>query len=126
MGSCTFHPAAKSFPPGYAAIYMRLPPLYTRMYHIRLPRHLHAVVATLHPDVSHPKICYCHIPSDCRHFTPGCITSENLLPPPFHPDVLHPEFRSRMGEEATAPFDSTHGSLALKAYQQNLYLEYYY
>ena len=22
--------------------------------------------------------------------------------------------------------DSTHGSLALKAYQQNLYLEYYY
>ena len=24
------------------------------------------------------------------------------------------------------PFDSTHGSLALKAYQQNLYLEYYY
>ena len=27
---------------------------------------------------------------------------------------------------ATAPFDSTHGSLALKAYQKNLYLEYYY
>ena len=27
---------------------------------------------------------------------------------------------------ATAPFDSTHDSLALKAYQQNLYLEYYY
>ena len=24
------------------------------------------------------------------------------------------------------PSDSTHGSLALKAYQQNLYLEYYY
>ena len=24
------------------------------------------------------------------------------------------------------PRDSTHGSLALKAYQQNLYLEYYY
>ena len=23
-------------------------------------------------------------------------------------------------------FDATHGSLALKAYQQNLYLEYYY
>ena len=27
---------------------------------------------------------------------------------------------------ATAPFDATHGSLALKAYQQNLYLKYYY
>ena len=29
-------------------------------------------------------------------------------------------------EELRNDADSTHGSLALKAYQQNLYLEYYY
>ena len=27
------------------------------------------------------------IPSGCRHFPPGCITSRILLPPPFHLDV---------------------------------------
>ena len=32
------------------------------------------------------------IPSDCGHFPPGCIKSGILLPPPFHPDVSHPEF----------------------------------
>ena len=29
-------------------------------------------------------------------------------------------------ESGGSECDSTHGSLALKAYQQNLYLEYYY
>ena len=53
------HPAAKSFPLGCAAIYIRLPPLY-----IRLPP----------------------LPPGCCHFPPGCITFGNLLPP-FHPDV---------------------------------------
>ena len=49
------------------------------------------------------------IPSNCRHFPPGCITSGIRLPPPFHPDVHiqnsataaippgcpHPEFSCR-------------------------------
>ena len=36
------------------------------------------------------------IPSGCRHFPPGCITSGILLlPPPFHPDVSHPEICCR-------------------------------
>ena len=32
----------------------------------------------------------------------------------------------RIYRETSGGIDSTHGSLALKAYQQNLYLEYYY
>ena len=46
QATATFHPAALPFTSGYAAItpgcqkiYIRLPPLYTRMYHIRLPPH---------------------------------------------------------------------------------------
>ena len=35
------------------------------------------------------------IPSSCRHFPPGCLTFGILLPPPFHPDVSHPEFYCR-------------------------------
>ena len=66
MGSCSFHPDGNhsSFHPGRNSI--RLPPLSTRMYHI-----WHSVAAA--------------IPS-------GCITSGILLPPSFHPDVLHPVF----------------------------------
>ena len=30
------------------------------------------------------------IVSGCRRFPLGCITSGNLLPPPLHPDILHP------------------------------------
>ena len=63
MGSCTFHPGRNS---------------------IRLTPPFHHVAATLHPTAA-------AIPSGCRRFPPGCITSRNLLPP-FHPDVSHPEF----------------------------------
>ena len=48
--------------------------------------------------------------------------------PPF-PQALHGKNGIRnAGEilEVLRQVDSTHGSLALKAYQQNLYLEYYY
>ncbi|RVW93887.1 Retrovirus-related Pol polyprotein from transposon RE1 [Vitis vinifera] len=43
-----------------------------------------------HSDISlpplHPAVA---ITSGCRHFPPGCITFRILLPPPFHPDILH-------------------------------------
>ena len=72
MGSCTFHLSRNS---------TRLPPHSTRE----------------------------GIPSGHRHYirnsataaiTSGCLTSRILLLPPFHLDVLHLEFRSRMGEKA--------------------------
>nr|CAN78484.1 hypothetical protein VITISV_040843 [Vitis vinifera] len=79
MGSCTFHLSRNS---------TRLPPHSTR-----LPPH-----STREG-----------IPSGHRHYirnsataaiTSGCLTSRILLLPPFHLDVLHLEFRSRMGEKA--------------------------
>ena len=58
--------------------YIRLPPLSTRMYHIR-----NSAAAVILPECSHPKFCYrCH---STRMFT-----SEILLPPTFHLDVSHP------------------------------------
>ena len=64
LAAATLHPAAKSFPFGYAAIYIQLPPLYTR-----LPKAFHPAT----PPFT----------SSCRHFTFGWRR--------FHPDVLHPE-----------------------------------
>ena len=44
---------------------------------------------------------------------------------PHHLDVENLDFGIDACSEFN-PFDSTHGILALKAYQQNLYLKYYY
>ena len=60
-----------------------------------------------------------HIPSGCRHFTPGCITSENLLSPPFNPNVLHPEFRSRMGEEGVSTPPDRHIRIRYSAHPED-------
>ena len=89
MGSCSFHLDwnHNSFHPGRNSI--------------RLPPPLHPVAATLHPATAtlHP---------NAATFHPGCITSGNLLPPPLHLDVLHPEFRSRMGEEGVSTSSDIH------------------
>ena len=53
-------------------------------------------------------------PSPWRH-AEGCIPLEGTIASSRDP-LSHPFY----------PIDATHGSLALKAYQQNLYLKYYY
>ena len=81
MGSCTLHPAAKSFPPGCrhftpgcAAIIpgcqklsTRLPPHYTRLL-----RHLHSVAATLHPATAASTRMY-YIRKSAATIPLGCI-----------------------------------------------------
>ena len=55
------------------------------------------------------------------------------MPPPF-PQALHGKKEIKNSSEILEVLrqvkvnipDATHGSLALKAYQQNLYLKYYY
>ena len=66
MGSCSFHPSSNS---------IRLPPLSTRMYHIRNP-----AAAAIPPGCPHPEFCF-------RRHSTRMSTSGILLSPPFHPDV---------------------------------------
>ena len=67
------------------------------------------------------------IKSTPEHAIPS--SSEPSQAPPFV-DQPMPHQEPPTGEAAEPSayqhHDSTHGSLALKAYQQNLYLEYYY
>ena len=82
MGSCTLHPAAKSFPPGCTAIYTRLPPFtpgcchhYTRRCQklsIQLRRHLH-------PAATASTRMY-YIRKSAATILPGCIASGILTP----------------------------------------------
>ena len=56
-----------------------------------------------HPDVSHPESSWRHFPR-YRHLHPAPHPPpddiRNSTAPPIPSDVLHPEFRSRMGKEA--------------------------
>ncbi|RVW86599.1 hypothetical protein CK203_045617 [Vitis vinifera] len=97
MGSCSLHPAAATLHPAAATLHPAAATLHPA------DATLHPAAATLHPAAAtlHPATATLH-PEFCYRSHSTRMTSEILLPPPFHLDVLHPEFRSRMGKEGVS------------------------
>ena len=118
-----------------------IPTGYLSRHSIRPTPHLPRMSHSCHSTgpISHPTFRLLRIlhtrMSHSRHAT-------RIPQPPFHPDTSaailsgrHPtstrmshshHYTRLISQPPLYPADSTHGSLALKAYQQNLYLEYYY